>query len=46
MVELLYAVNPGLVLHGPFLPIGTVVRIPIPPPAEAVKSVTPVRLWG
>lgn len=44
-VERLYEINPGLARHGPYLPLGAVVKIPVPPPA-AVRDATPVRLWG
>lgn len=44
-VERLYEINPGLAAMGPILPLGAMVKIPIPPPA-ASRDVTPVRLWG
>lgn len=44
-VERLYEINPGLARQGPYLPLGAVVKIPIPPPA-ASQDVAPVRLWG
>ncbi len=37
--------NPNLADLGPFLPVGTVVRLPIPQP-RPVPIVEPVRLWN
>jgi len=44
LVEQVYDMNPGLALLGPVLPLGTVVRVPIPTP-RASRDITPVRLW-
>lgn len=44
-VERLYELNPGLAVFGVFLPLGTVVKIPIPPPAKP-DEVAAIRLWG
>ena len=45
LVERLYELNPRLTLVGPFLPLGTVVRLPIPA-AKLEPEITPVRLWS
>lgn len=45
VVERLYELNPGLAAQGVHLPVGTVVKMPVPPPAKAT-DITPVRLWG
>ncbi len=45
MAERIFALNPGLADLGPFLPLGTVVVIPIDPPAERVTSRPVVQLW-
>jgi len=44
LVERICALNPGLARQGPFLPVGTVVLVPIPAP-RPFAEVTPVRLW-
>lgn len=47
LTERLYAVNPRLASFGPFLPVGTVLRIPVPAPVNrGTELATPVRLWG
>ncbi len=45
LVERLYEINPRLALIGPFLPVGTVIRLPIPTPRPE-RDVTPIRLWS
>ena len=45
LVERVYDVNPGLGALGPILPVGTIVRVPVPAPRKSA-DVTPVRLWG
>ena len=45
LVERLYEINPRLALVGPFLPVGTVISLPIPAPRKE-PDVTPVRLWS
>lgn len=45
LVERTLDTNPGLAALGPHLPVGTVVRLPIPTPRQA-PAVTPIRLWG
>lgn len=36
-VELLWAANPGLADRGPFIPAGTVIQVPPPPPTKAAS---------
>lgn len=43
-VEAILDLNPGLADFGPFLPVGTIVQIPVPSP-RVNADVTPVRLW-
>lgn len=45
LVERTLDINPGLAALGPFIPLGTVVRLPVPAPRKK-REVTPVRLWG
>lgn len=45
LVERIYAINPALAMQGPFLEVGTVVRVPIPE-EKGEPTVTPIRLWG
>lgn len=45
LVEATLAANPGLADLGDFLPVGTVVRLPVPPPEQRTPRVTPTRLW-
>jgi len=45
LVERVYALNPRLALVGPVLPVGTVLRMPIPV-TKAEPDITPVRLWS
>lgn len=45
LVERIYEANPRLALVGPVLPVGTVVRMPIPAPRKE-PDVTPIRLWS
>lgn len=45
VVERLYEINPGLAQSGPFLPLGAVIRLPIPA-QTGEREVTPIRLWG
>lgn len=46
LVEVVLAANPGLGALGPFLPVGTVVSVPVPATSTEEPVVTPVRLWG
>jgi phage tail protein X len=43
LVERVYELNPRLPLVGPVLPVGTVLRLPVPV-TKAEPDVTPVRL--
>jgi len=45
LVERIYSINPALARQGPFLEVGTVVKVPIPA-EKGEPEVTPVRLWG
>lgn len=45
LVERVYALNPRLALVGPVLPVGTVLRLPVPV-TRTEPDVTPVRLWS
>lgn len=45
LVERVYASNRGLARLGPFLPVGTIVSLPIPE-TKREPDVTPVRLWS
>lgn len=44
LVERVLDINPGLSALGPILPVGTVIKIPIPNVRQN-RDVTPVRLW-
>ena len=44
LVERLYEINPALARRGPFLPVGTVVLMPVPAP-RPYAEVKPIRLW-
>lgn len=44
LVERVLDINPGLSALGPILPVGTVIKIPIPNVRQN-PDVTPVRLW-
>ena len=44
-VERLLTVNTGLAKLGPVIPIGTIVKVPIPAPRKP-DDVTAVRLWS
>ena len=46
LVERLYQLNPGLGDAGVIIPIGTVIKLPIPASVGGTAEVTPVRLWG
>lgn len=46
VVERLYELNPGLADFGVIIPIGAVIKIPIPAAGSTTPEVTPVRLWG
>ena len=45
LVERVYEINPGLGATGPILPVGAVVKLPIPAPRK-VPTVAPIRLWS
>ena len=45
LVERVYDLNPRLALVGPVLPVGTVLRLPVPV-TRTEPDVTPVRLWS
>lgn len=45
MVENVLSINPGLAALGPFLPVGTAIKVPIPAPRNDNTDITPVRLW-
>ena len=45
LVERVYALNPRLALVGPILPVGTVLRLPVPV-TRTEPDITPVRLWS
>jgi phage tail protein X len=48
LVEQVYAMNPGLAAHGPTLPLGTSVLLPVPAPDPApdpAQVLAPIRLW-
>jgi phage tail protein X len=45
LVEAILASNPGLAALGAYLPVGTVVRIPIPEAQEREPDVRLTRLW-
>ena len=44
LMEAVYARNHGLADLGPYLPMGTVVELPIPVPRENARA-DPIRLW-
>jgi phage tail protein X len=44
-VERVYSLNPGIAAFGPFLPVGTKVRLPPPSTQEKQSAVKVVRLW-
>jgi phage tail protein X len=46
VVERLYELNPGLADAGVILPIGAVIKLPIPAGGTNPADVTPVRLWS
>ena len=45
LVERVYALNPRLALMGAVLPVGTVLRLPVPV-TRTEPDITPVRLWS
>ncbi len=46
MVEQALALNPGISLHGPHLPMGLLVQLPEPPSASAATAERPlIQLW-
>ncbi len=45
IVEAIYARNRELAEHGPYLPVGTVVEIPIPVTKNTPDQLDPIRLW-
>ncbi|MCC7632586.1 tail protein X [Stenotrophomonas rhizophila] len=46
MTEQVFALNPGLSLHGPILPMGTVVTLPAPPSPQSIATERPlIQLW-
>jgi len=45
LVEATLALNSGLAALGEYLPVGTVVQIPIPPKQQQEPELKPARLW-
>lgn len=45
LVEQIFKASPWLANHGPILPIGTVVDIPIPPERAESETKPRVKLW-
>ncbi len=45
LAERVFDMNPGLAGHGPYLPIGTAVDIPIPVEPAAAEPRLQVTLW-
>ncbi|MBN9033311.1 MAG: hypothetical protein BGO05_05520 [Rhizobiales bacterium 63-7] len=45
MAERIYDMNQGLADAGEFIPVGTVVAVPIPLP-KGYEDITPIRLWS
>jgi phage tail protein X len=46
MTEQVFALNPGLSLHGPILPMGTVVTLPALPSSHSIATERPlIQLW-
>ncbi|WEK50300.1 MAG: tail protein X [Candidatus Kaistia colombiensis] len=46
LVDRILMANPALAEAGPYLPIGTVVQIPIDAPTPGVARVEAIRLWS
>lgn len=46
IVDRILAANPELAIAGPYLPVGTVVYIPIDAPTPGAARVDAVRLWN
>lgn len=46
MTEQVFELNPGLSLHGPILPMGTVVTLPALPSSHSIATERPlIQLW-
>ena len=45
LVERALDINPGLAALGPIIPLGTVVRLPIPTTADLRNATDVVQLW-
>ncbi len=45
LVERVYEENPGLADLGSFIPVGTVIKLPVPEATRQEEVITPVRLW-
>lgn len=46
MTEQVFTLNPGLSLHGPILPMGTVVKLPALPSSHSIATERPlIQLW-
>ncbi|MFI5411284.1 tail protein X [Kaistia sp. UC242_56] len=46
LVDRILMSNPELAVAGPYLPVGTVVKIPIDAPASGAVRVEAIRLWN
>lgn len=46
LVEQTLSINPGLGDLGAYLPVGTIVNVPVPATRQREPDITPVRLWG
>jgi len=46
LTEQVFALNQGLSLHGPILPMGTAVDLPALPPSQSIATERPlIQLW-
>ena len=45
LVEQILDLNQGLAEHGPFLPLGTVINMPIPISEDAAEPEARIKLW-
>lgn len=46
LVDRILMVNPELAVAGPYLPVGTTVKIPIDAPTPGAVRVEAIRLWN